>query len=401
LSKLIHYAIIIFLLDIFQRRTIIVVLLDILFFIALGLIFMVLFGYSILIKYFFKKKEPVRIPGFQPITIIVDAYETKKFINQKIDNIYSIFYPVEKRTLIFISDIEKKEIEYLQKEYPEIIFILRENKQNAYLEAFRIIDTDIIVFTDAETKLQKYSTRNVIECMNGRIAAVSGYFYLSDEPLKSYHKSKIKYHESIWNLNYLEGCIDTSSILNPRLLAVRRSLIKNFDQIAGINQNENTNALSQKNVIRLIPDEFAFFLRKQGLKGITDHKASLFEESPESTKSEFKKLAEKTARDIQVTYKNINFLFNPRYGVFGLFTFPFRRFFIIHFPFILAFIVVFALFHNPLLTSTAISFFMIYLYFSNNTYPVVFLLGVTRGWIEILTSRKEREVLSKNRETIK
>ena len=208
---------------------------------------MVLFGYRFIIKFLFRKKEPVRIPGFQPITIIVDSYETKEFIRQKIENLKSIYYPDDKRKIIFISDIDTTAASDYEKENPEIKFIISKYKQKAYLEAFNIVDTDIIIFTDAETKLQKYSLRNVVECLNGRVAAVSGYFYLSDEPVKSYHKSKIKQHESIWELNYLEGCIDSSSILNPRLLAVRSSLFKDFDSIVG--------AASHKSGITPLPEE--------------------------------------------------------------------------------------------------------------------------------------------------
>jgi len=357
---------------------------------------MVLFGYGLVIRFFLPKKDPLRIIGFQPFTMIVDAFETKRFIKQKIDNINSIDYPIEKKNIIFISDLEEKDVKKFKTEYPEITFVVNDNKQEAYLNAFKIIDTDVIVFTDAETKLQKYSLRNVIECLNGKIAAVSGYFYLSDEPLKSYHKSKIKYHESIWNLNYLEGCIDTSSILNPRLLAVRRSLFKDFDKITGSDINGDLGNSAQKYVTRLIPDELPFFLRRQGLKGLTDHKASLFEESPESTKSELQKIAEKTARDIKVSYKNIDFLFNLKYGVFGLLTFPFRRFFIVHFPFLIVLAGIYAIFYFPLITTFAVIFFSIYLYVSKNTYPFVFLLGVTIGWFEYITSKKTGGSLFKN-----
>jgi len=356
---------------------------------------MILVGYRVIIKYLIPKKEPVRVPGFQPITIIVDAYETRDFINQKLDNLNSVYYPPQKRKIIFISDIEPAEAESFEKRNPGIRFILDKDKQRAYLEAFRVVDTDVIIFTDAETKLQKYSLRNVVECLNGKVAAVSGYFYLSDEPVKPYHRSKIKYHESIWELNYLEGCVDTSSILNPRLLAVRRSLFRDFDRLVGtaldrdsIPSRGKEGGFQKRDVAGHIPEELAFFLRRQGLRGITDHKACLFEESPKTAKSEVKKIAEKTARDIKVSYRNINLLFNPRYGIFGLLTFPFRRFFIIHFPFIIAFVGLYSLFHFPLLTVIISLVYLVYLYTTNNTYPVVFLMGVAGGWLELLFGKK-------------
>jgi hypothetical protein len=353
---------------------------------------MVLFGYNIVIKYLFKKKEPVRMQGFAPVTVIIDAFETKKFIEQKIDNLCSIHYPLENRKIIIISDTDPESIAALKSENQDIEFILSADKHDAYIEAFKLVDTDIVVFTDAETKLQKYSLRNVIECLNGKIAAVTGYFYLSDEPVKSYHKSKIKHHEALTHLNYLEGCIDSSSIINPRLLAVRRSLFKDFEEVIGATisesthevENGNLKQISRKVKQRHIPDEIAFVIRKQGLKAISDNKACLFEESPETAKSEVKKVGEKTARDIVVSYKYIKFLFNPRYGVFGMLTFPFRRFFIIHFPFIITFVVLYALYCFPVLTITSIFIFVCYLFISRNTFPAIFLLGVTRGWLEIL-----------------
>jgi len=155
------------------------------FWISLFIVFYAFIGYGLLlfilvkIKRFISGKPvlppAVNLPG---CTLIVAAYNEEAFIEQKIQNTLGLIYPDDKLKFIFVTDGSTDDTAAIVSKYPQIVHLhndARMGKMAAVHRARAIVDTDVIVFTDANTFLNAGAMVNICRhYADPKVGAVAG-----------------------------------------------------------------------------------------------------------------------------------------------------------------------------------------------------------------------------------
>lgn len=147
-------------------------LLKLVFFIGIFIIFYSYIGYGILVWILVKIKKrfskPTTIPAdfYPPVTLIIAAYNEENFIEEKIRNTLEISYPEEQLRIIFITDGSSDNTPAIVQRYPRINLFhenLRAGKVAAMHRAMSHVTTPYVVFSDANTLLNRDSIRNIVQ----------------------------------------------------------------------------------------------------------------------------------------------------------------------------------------------------------------------------------------------
>lgn len=160
---------------------------EILFWILIFIVFYAYIGYGILLFILLKIKRVLSANNksnpnsslFEPtVTLVVPAYNEENFILKKVENSLQLDYPKEKFEIIFITDgSTDRTQEILQNDGR--VKVLHENrragKSAAENRAMRFVKSDIVVFCDANTLLNKEAIRELIKhYRDPKVGAVSG-----------------------------------------------------------------------------------------------------------------------------------------------------------------------------------------------------------------------------------
>ncbi len=158
-----------------------------LFWASFLLIFYTYIGYAMLLwflvwlkKMFFKTKKYQKIAetDLPKVSIVVAAYNEKDFIRQKIENTLALDYPKSKLEYVFVTDGSTDETPEIVAQYSNIILFHsseRKGKMAAIQRVMPKIKNEIVVFTDANTLLNKNALRNIVRhYQNEKIGAVAG-----------------------------------------------------------------------------------------------------------------------------------------------------------------------------------------------------------------------------------
>jgi cellulose synthase/poly-beta-1,6-N-acetylglucosamine synthase-like glycosyltransferase len=123
-------------------------------------------GYGILLyivikirRYFVKIQHIGDDTPFTPeVTFMVAAYNEAAFIKEKILNTLSLNYPEDKMHIIFVTDGSSDETNNIIRSYPRITLLYepeRKGKTMAVNRAMKHVKTPFVVFSDANTLLNK------------------------------------------------------------------------------------------------------------------------------------------------------------------------------------------------------------------------------------------------------
>lgn len=157
------------------------------FWISLIIIVYTYLGYGfilylmLLIKRLFngkRKQVYFEMENLPSCTLLIAAYNEENFILEKIKNTLALEYPEGKLEIIFITDGSTDRTPEILKEYPQIKLLHqdeRKGKVAAIHRAMEHVMTEIIIFTDANTLLNKESLINISRhYANEKIGAVAG-----------------------------------------------------------------------------------------------------------------------------------------------------------------------------------------------------------------------------------
>lgn len=143
------------------------------FFAGLFIIFYSYIGYGCLVWFLLRVRrflKPVRpqntvsATGLPPVTLVVAAYNEEGFIVEKIENSLALNYPEGQLDIIFITDGSSDETPQLAARYDKIQVLHlpeRKGKVAAMHRAMSYVRTPIVVFSDANTLLNKDSIHNI------------------------------------------------------------------------------------------------------------------------------------------------------------------------------------------------------------------------------------------------
>ncbi|MCF0068948.1 glycosyltransferase family 2 protein [Dyadobacter sp. CY261] len=158
----------------------------ILFWLSLFIVFYTFLGYGILlyvlvrIRRAFKGKRlaPGLDQDFPTLTLVIAAYNEESIIEEKIANTLGLSYPAEKLKLVFVTDGSSDRTPELVARYPQIKLMhtpLRSGKILAMHRAMDEVDTEVVVFTDANTFMNKDALLLIARhYADSRVGAVSG-----------------------------------------------------------------------------------------------------------------------------------------------------------------------------------------------------------------------------------
>ncbi len=157
---------------------------EIYFWCALFIVFYSYIGYGIFMWLLVKIKKAFQTsfrfdPNFEPsVSLVIPCFNEADYIEEKIKNCLALEYPKEKLQFIFVSDGSTDETEAIIKKYPSVLSIheaTRNGKAAAMNRAMTFINSEIVVFCDANTILSSAAIREMVKhYVDPRVGAVTG-----------------------------------------------------------------------------------------------------------------------------------------------------------------------------------------------------------------------------------
>lgn len=160
--------------------------LEILFWLALFIIFYSYLGYGILLYFIIKIK---RLLGFSKpfnenedyepeVTLFVAAYNEKDYVDGKVKNSFSLNYPKQKVKHVWVTDGSDDGTPDLLRKYERIeVYHMNERggKIGAMNRGMKFVKTPIVIFSDGNTNLGENSIKEIINLFrNPKVGCVSG-----------------------------------------------------------------------------------------------------------------------------------------------------------------------------------------------------------------------------------
>lgn len=295
-------------------------------------IFIIIFGYFIYPKvtFYIKKNPPQKSEHIPNVTILIPTYNEEQTIARKIQNTLTANYPKEKIEVVVIDNGSTDKTVSVAKQFPIILLQSAEGKIKALNKGLDYAKTDIIIMTDADVEIAKDSILNLVIYLHNNIGAVNGYVVTIFDKSNSLMKEKEQYKKEDWKLRYKESLIDSTCSLDGKLIAFRKSIFPKFAK-------------------NYLTDDYSmtFAIRSKGYRLLVSRSAEVYEVCANNYISEIKQFKRYAIDAIITSFKNIKFLFNPKYGYFGMMTFPFRRFFPPLYPIFLGYIVIYLFIYYP------------------------------------------------------
>ena len=117
--------------------------------------------------------------SYEPqVTLLVAAYNEEAYIEDKIKNSLSLDYPSGKLNFLFVTDGSNDNTPEIVKNYTQIKLLhdpVRKGKIAAVERAMNYVDSEIVVFTDANTMLNENAVLKLVRhYQDSRVGAVAG-----------------------------------------------------------------------------------------------------------------------------------------------------------------------------------------------------------------------------------
>lgn len=242
-------------------------------------------GYPIsllIINKIFKKKENEKNLSYEPeVTIMVVAHNEEKVIEDKLENLLSLDYPKEKLKILIASDFSTDKTNEIVEEFIKThsdrdIKIHKSvkhfGKTNAQNEAQELVDTEILVMTDANAIIENNAIKEIVLSFASEdIVYVCGQLkYVNSDENKTANSEGI-----YWKLDLMcreiESKFQTITAGNGALYACRNA---EYKKIAPIKCHDS---------------EFPLLYALDGKRAIYNKEAIAYEKAGEVEEDEFKR----------------------------------------------------------------------------------------------------------------
>jgi len=241
-----------------------------LFWILLFIIIYAYLGYTLilLIIVLFKKllanqKLPAH-DNFEPeVTLLVAAYNERDCIENKIRNSLELNYPKEKLKLVWVTDGSDDGTPQKLRQYKNVTVLheeVRKGKINAMNRAVRYIKTPIIIFSDANTNLNRNSVREITNIFRdksvGCVAGEKRIITLKKEKAVGAGEGIYWQYESV--IKSLESQLNSVMGAAGELFAIRTELYDNVKEDTILDDFTISLEIAKKGYkIKYAPDAFA------------------------------------------------------------------------------------------------------------------------------------------------
>jgi len=195
--------------------------LKIIFWLLVFIVFYAYIGYGILLFFIIKVRRLFKLSkpfegtaDYEPeVTLFVTAFNEKDYIDMKVQNSLELNYPADKLKMVWVTDgSDDGTPDILKERYPQVRVLHqpeRRGKIAAMNRGVKEVDTPIVVFSDANTKLGKESIRIIVDLFrNPKVGCVSGEKRISQkdvdaaagagEGLYWKYESKLKQWDAEW-----------------------------------------------------------------------------------------------------------------------------------------------------------------------------------------------------------
>lgn len=155
------------------------------FWIIIFIIFYTFIGYGILLfllikikKTFFKKNIQIKNNFYPTVTLLIAAYNEENYIEKKIENCLALDYPKDKLEIVFVTDGSNDSTPQKISNYPEVVLFHKDERAGKMAAIKRVmpqLQSEIIVFTDANTFLNKEAIKELVKHYQKlKVGAVAG-----------------------------------------------------------------------------------------------------------------------------------------------------------------------------------------------------------------------------------
>ncbi len=161
-------------------------MIEIIFWILLIIVFYTYIGYGIVLfilvkikELFIVKNQNIRVSEeFPDVTLLIAAYNEEAVITKKMKNSHELSYPEGRLKIVWITDGSNDGTNKLLNDYKDVKILFepeRKGKTAALNRAISFIETPFVVFSDANTMLNKDALLNLIKPFeNDSIGCVAG-----------------------------------------------------------------------------------------------------------------------------------------------------------------------------------------------------------------------------------
>lgn len=157
----------------------------ILFWLGLFIVFYTYIGYGVLLyglvklKELLKKPTPLYLPSLLPdVTLCIAAYNEEDIVAEKMKNCRELSYPADKLHIVWVTDGSNDKTNEILKSYPDVTVLFqpqRNGKTAALNRGIQHISTPYVVFTDANTMLNKEAVTEIMrQFSDPRTGCVAG-----------------------------------------------------------------------------------------------------------------------------------------------------------------------------------------------------------------------------------
>lgn len=229
-------------------------------------------------------ERPLKLSGekyYPEVTVMIVAHNEEKVIKDKLHNITNLNYPKEKLKIIVTSDnstdLTNKIVKDFIENNPNDSIVLHEvlergGKTNAQNEAQKLVTTEILIMTDANSMLGNNAIIELVKPFEDKSVFYScGRLIYSNKEEYESSKSESDY----WNLELkvrdAESRIQTITAGNGALYAIRNS---EYIDVPNIRSHDSA---------------FPFHAAKKGMRAVFASEAVVYEKAGESFSDEFKR----------------------------------------------------------------------------------------------------------------
>ena len=159
--------------------------LNVIFWLSIFIVCYTYVGYAFVLWFMVRIKEAVKgkqkqyiVEDYPEVTLLVAAYNEKDYVDGKIKNSLELEYPKDKLKLVWVSDGSDDGTPDLLRKYAEVTVHHqpeRAGKIAAMNRGIKLVDTSIVIFSDANTMLGKESVKRIVHLFaNPEVGCVSG-----------------------------------------------------------------------------------------------------------------------------------------------------------------------------------------------------------------------------------
>ena len=161
--------------------------LEIIFWIGLFIVFYTYIGYGMLLYALVKLKECFRKTAATPppaddslpdLTLFIAAYNEEDVVDEKMRNCLALDYPADKLHILWVTDGSNDRTNERLSHWPQATVLhqpQRQGKTAALNRGIRFVTTPLVVFTDANTHLNREALREIVHAFaTPKVGCVAG-----------------------------------------------------------------------------------------------------------------------------------------------------------------------------------------------------------------------------------